>query len=377
MPAASIKINTVVGSNVDLPINVLVQLDNANSGGELTYQWTILSQPAGTADVLSSTAIQNPTFTPKKEGTYLIRLIVNLGLPSEQRNQVVAAVLQLKTLQRVPAYLETTEAGNWAEPAANQSLRELDTVVADPGTIVVKLGYGAVAGQIVKLNNFAVLKSGLPGQEDILVANQALATSAGDAAQPLAIVVRPVRTSDALAINTLAVVRTYGLVTGVAVGVAGNPVYLSNAGVLAASAGTNSRQVGLYVTTTAVVFFSEAFIGGGGAPATAPVELAFNDSILGTTPLIVGSVYLGITTITTASRAMVGTQAGGIGTVRLRRNGTGVLVPNATWSFNGVGLSNVTLALAAAIAVADWYDIEIVGDLVGTTALLKGLHLAF
>ena len=65
MPSANISINGVDGSNADLPINVLVQLGNQNTGGEVTFNWTIVDQPPGLDDMLSSATLQNPTFTPK------------------------------------------------------------------------------------------------------------------------------------------------------------------------------------------------------------------------------------------------------------------------------------------------------------------------
>ena len=57
MPQALIKINAVIGSDDDLPLDTLVQLDNENIGGEVTYLWEILDQPAGTPDVSSPCTI--------------------------------------------------------------------------------------------------------------------------------------------------------------------------------------------------------------------------------------------------------------------------------------------------------------------------------
>jgi hypothetical protein len=130
MAQAKILINSVIGSNDNLPINQVVQFDNQNIGGETTYTWSILSQPPGTVDTLSATNIQNPTFVPKKEGTYLVKLTVNLGLPDEQNNQVIAAIRQLKTLERIPTAGETTEdniSAGWAI-ANNSLLRHMDTL---------------------------------------------------------------------------------------------------------------------------------------------------------------------------------------------------------------------------------------------------------
>ena len=123
MPAAQISINGVPGSNADLPINTLVQLNNVGIGGEVTYAWSILDQPIGAADALSNPAIVNPTITLKKEGSYLIRLVVNAGLASEKIDTRVAAVKHLKTRLRVPAAgekLEVDVVDGWATTAEDR-----------------------------------------------------------------------------------------------------------------------------------------------------------------------------------------------------------------------------------------------------------------
>jgi len=249
MPQALIKINGVAGSDTDLPINTLVQLDNQNTGGEVSYLWAILDQPPGTADVLSSTTIQNPTFTPKKEGTYLIKLIVNLALPTEQTNSVVAAIRQLKDRERVPAAGETTEADTsdgWAV-ANNSNLRTLDSFKADPAIFVaIDVAGGLGAGSIIKINSATTIKVGLPGQEIVPGATVALATSLSDTYQPLAYVIGSVTGgAGPFAANTLFRARFFGM-QGPIVGapVLGADVFLSDTGQLALVAGTFSRKIG-------------------------------------------------------------------------------------------------------------------------------------
>lgn len=250
MTQALITVNAVAGSNTDLPIGVIVQLNNVGNGGELTYAWSILDQAPGTTDALSSATIQNPTFTPKKEGTYLIQLVVNASLADQQINRVVCAVKQLKTRTRVPAAGETTEAdaSDGYAADANASLRLLDTMRADPGIVVAQLGYAAVAQQIVYFSSVAVIKSGLPGQETVPVAT--LADSGvptpliGLATVVLGVVVAAVD-GGALSSGKLAYIRLYGLV--LAATVAGAPVdearvYLDVAGGLTTVAG--ARIVG-------------------------------------------------------------------------------------------------------------------------------------
>jgi len=305
MPQAVITINAVVGSDDDLPIGTIVQLNNQNSGGESTYLWEIVSQPAGTADVLSSTSLQNPTFTPNKEGTYLIRLTVNQSLPTERQDQVIAAVRQLKTRLRIPAVGETDENGTdgWAEPAsADAALQLVDTMRADPGIEVCVIDDVAViVGTVVRYGSTVTIKSGLPGQEDLLGVYQATALS--PITEPLGYVVGTV-TMDAPGVGSLVYVRRFGLQdVGVVVGaVVGQPAYLDDTAHVSDTAGTNSRKVGVFVAAgaSAVVYFdgSQQESGGGGSDVLwewnetdtsqfdgTPVTSAGQTAILTTSPI--------------------------------------------------------------------------------------------
>ena len=61
----------------------LVHLDGSGSsdvdGNALTFAWTFVSRPAGSAAVLSNPAATKPTFTVDRHGTYRLQLIVNDG----------------------------------------------------------------------------------------------------------------------------------------------------------------------------------------------------------------------------------------------------------------------------------------------------------
>lgn len=249
---ASIEVNAVVGSDDDLAINTLVQLSNDDGGDEATYTWSILEQPPGAADSLSSTAIENPTLTPLKEGTYLVRLVVDSGLPTEVSDQVVLGIRHLKSRIRVPAPSESTETGadGWAEPAANEALRLVDTLRGDSNVIVASAGTaGITVGSVMRFTGVATLKSGLPGEEDVVAVRTALATELQYHAGPLAVMLGTVAAFGAPSSGDLCYVRLRGLVTGVT-GVpsaVGDPVYLSDAGVFALTAGTYSRPVGVVV----------------------------------------------------------------------------------------------------------------------------------
>lgn len=269
MPQAAIQINAVTGSNDDLPIATLVQLTNLNTGGELTYQWSILWQPAGPADTLSSTTIQNPTFTPNKEGTYLIQLIVNSGLSSEKVDRVVAAVRQLKTRIRVPAVGETDENGSdgWGDPAAaNNFLQLVDTMRADPGVEVCYVGSGGITeGSVVRFGGTQQIKSGLPGQETILSVLGSTATFT--TTEPLGYVVSSVDGSP-VGLGSLVYVRRFGLVVpfgAIGGAVVGQPVYLSNSGTADSLPGTTTRVIGVFVDALTTAFYYDGAQQIGGA----------------------------------------------------------------------------------------------------------------
>lgn len=283
MPQALITINAVAGSNVDLPINTLVQLGNTGIGGETTYAWTIVDQPPGSTDALSNPAIINPTFTPKKEGTYLLRLIVNAG-PSQLSNQVVAAVRFLKTRIRVPAAGETNEASTsqgWsATPGASDVLRLVDTMRADPTVVVASAGAGGLAvNDVVKFSGTATIKSTLPGQEIIPSVTKALANVAADMYQPLGVVVGEVG-GGAIVNGSILLVRRFGQVAGLAGAPAvGAPVFASDTATLSLTAGTTPRRVGVVIAAAATytMIFDGAFFG----TPDAPPVISFGDDSTG------------------------------------------------------------------------------------------------
>ena len=249
MPQALITVNSTPGSNDSLPLNTLVQLNNQNIGGELSYLWQILDQPPGTADTLSSSSVQNPSFTPKKEGTYLVRLTVNQALPTEQSNQVVCAIRQLKTLQRIPAAGETTEDSSvqgWAA-SMNLLLRSIDALLADPGVVIGKAKQaGLVRGNILRATSSEIIKPGLPGQETVSGFTLADATTLADCDELLVALEGNVAGSSTPANGDLIRCRYLGPFLGIAGvgGAVGDPVFLTNGGGLSSTPGTTRRQIG-------------------------------------------------------------------------------------------------------------------------------------
>lgn len=280
MVQALITINGIAGSNppngVPLIINSVVQLDNINNGGEISWLYEFLDRPEGSLASFSNPAIQNPTFTPDVEGTYLIRLKVNATLVSEQIDTVIAAVLHQKTNLRIPAALETTESSalrGWAQDV-NRQLRLLTNFKGDPGTFVCISTSGNVRGNVVTFDSASTINTGLPEEELLPSASTALATSAADMLQPLFVVESAIDGDTTVGTGELMNVREsgfYGPVSSLGAPVVGDPVYVSNLGLISDLAGTNVRIIGrvAYVSGGNYYAVINGAMGAGTAPSTA------------------------------------------------------------------------------------------------------------
>ena len=72
------------GPNQTVAVGATVTLDGSGStdadGNPLTYQWSFVSVPTGSAATLTGPTMMKPTFHVDKAGDYLVRLIVNDGI---------------------------------------------------------------------------------------------------------------------------------------------------------------------------------------------------------------------------------------------------------------------------------------------------------
>ena len=255
MSVAKIQLNGVDGSNDNLPLNTLVQLNNHGDGNESTFLWAIAQQPVGGTDTLSATNIQNPTLTPKNEGSYLITLVVDQGLATECQDSAIVGILQLKTQTRIPAATETKQvdaARGWA-PRVDVALQRLDSLVADPGTLIAVSTAIANPGQVFYLGDLTTIKTGLPGQEYVPFAYPV--ASASDLANPLVIFEGKVGVNGACAVGDLIVLRSAGIFRAAtfASQVGYVPAYCSTAGVVSAAQTANCRMVGTFQGGTNIV----------------------------------------------------------------------------------------------------------------------------
>jgi hypothetical protein len=89
------------GSDQTVRTGTVVALDGTGStdadGQALSYRWSLLARPAGSAAVLSSTTAPRPTFTVDRGGDYIFRLVVNDGQVDSVFDEV-----QVSTLNSAP-----------------------------------------------------------------------------------------------------------------------------------------------------------------------------------------------------------------------------------------------------------------------------------
>lgn len=291
MSTAAIKINGAApGSNDDVPLNVLVQLDNSTA--ESTYAWVMLDRPAGSAAALSNPTIKNPTFTPDCEGTYVLQLVVDAALATQKIDTQVAGVRELKaTLERVPGATEALmdDAARGWSPTVNRLLNTLLDSRADPGLLVAYNGSGGALayGDVVKATSTATLKAGLPGVEYVPSVVKAVAT-ADLSGIPLYVVEGGVDGTAGANAAALIRMRAFGqirLITG-AGGVVGHAVYVSDVARPALTPGTFPRYLGTVQKDNGATF--DAMIAGlsdvAGVPdigSTVLVDAVFGDDALG------------------------------------------------------------------------------------------------
>lgn len=100
------------------------------------------------------------------------------------------------------------------------------------------------------------------------------------------------------------------------------------------------------------------------------IRQAHDENQTGTTPKLVGSVYLPGGSLGAEARVMLGTVAGGTASLELRRFTGGTLI--YTWTATGA-LQDVPAIGGIMIPANDWYDLYLYGDAGPTVAVLKGL----
>lgn len=127
MATAQISLNGVLGSNTNFIADTVVNYDNIVGGVPTTYLWELVDVPPGSVAVIVAPGAASGSFTVDKEGSYLLRLTIDIGLPTEDIDSVIAAVRLVRTGDRPPAGGETVETDpthGWA-PERNKSITDV------------------------------------------------------------------------------------------------------------------------------------------------------------------------------------------------------------------------------------------------------------
>lgn len=86
------------GADARVTAGTAVTLDGTASSDAdldvLTYQWTFVSKPSGSATAFADATLATPTFTADLEGSYVIALVVNDGVESSVKDTVQVEVIQ-------------------------------------------------------------------------------------------------------------------------------------------------------------------------------------------------------------------------------------------------------------------------------------------
>jgi PKD repeat protein len=251
---ASIRANATTPPLLEAAINTPIALSNSDNTGVTTWTWSIVDQPPGPVDALTSTSSATPSITPTKEGTYIVQLIVNQGYGDiESTNRAAIAVRQVKTGRRIPAASEQLEADptdGWAT-ALNEIARAHESAIYGGALAAAKAGGTLARKSVVALAEATIIKASLPGEELIPVALQASASTASIATDMLGVLEGTLQGTDAVLGNQI-IVRTQGIVRGLSLGAVsiGADVYVTNAGAISTTPGTYPRRIGKVIRVT-------------------------------------------------------------------------------------------------------------------------------
>ena len=110
------------GASQNVLVGAVVSMDGSASkdpdGGTLTFKWTLIGKPVGSAATLTNSSYPNPKFTADLAGNYVLSLVVNDG----KKDSAVASVSVTAT---------TANAAPVANAGSNQSVTIGSTVTLD------------------------------------------------------------------------------------------------------------------------------------------------------------------------------------------------------------------------------------------------------
>ena len=110
------------GASQNILVGAVVSMDGSASkdpdGGTLTFKWTLIGKPVGSAATLTNSSYPNPKFTADLAGNYVLSLVVNDG----KKDSAVATVSVTAT---------TANAAPVANAGSNQNVTIGSTVTLD------------------------------------------------------------------------------------------------------------------------------------------------------------------------------------------------------------------------------------------------------
>lgn len=290
------------GNNRSVALGALVQLDGSGSsdvdGNSLTYQWSLLSRPAGSAAVLANASAVTPSFTADQPGSYVVQLIVNDGLVSSP-----AASLTISTDNAVP----TANAGADQTVPLGAVVQLTGAASTDPEGSVLTYAWALVtrpAGSTATLANptsatpsFTADRPGTYTAQ--LIVNDGLLASAPDTVVISTENSRPVADAGAAqAVDTGATVQLNGSASRDADG-----------DVLTYAWSFTSRPAGSNAALNNAAAISPSFVAD--VPGSYVVQLIVRDATLASAPATV------LVTVTTPNRAPVAAASATPGTVNV------------------------------------------------------------
>lgn len=247
MPTAQILVNALTTPRAVIA-GTLLTLSEA-AGGWSSYAWTLLDQPEGAVDALTGAGTATPTITPKKEGTYLVQLVVNAGTNTEQRATAVFYILRLIDDRRDPAAGETLEQNlvrGWAQDV-NRQLTDISDLRADPGRIAGVINFnGATAGStVLYVSGTTTILSGFPGARDLPLFDLAEASDTTKVRGALYLLDRGVTSGSSPSAGDVIWARESGIAFAapLASTALNQPVYVADTGELGLTPGTFHRCV--------------------------------------------------------------------------------------------------------------------------------------
>jgi hypothetical protein len=204
----------------DVFVGSVVTLDGSGSTGETSYAWAFTSRPTGSQSVLAAPSTATPSFTPDRNGTYVIRLTVGDGTTTATDTVSITTLNRAPTANAGPdlalvvgktAVLDGTASSDpdgdkltyqWtivsAPPASlralsNATKSKAKLIIDRPGTYVAELvvrdGHLSSAADqkvITTLNTRPVANAGLDRVVPLAVATQLDGTASSDVdEQPL------------------------------------------------------------------------------------------------------------------------------------------------------------------------------------------------